>query len=272
MKTIEQLKTDRTTFSIGKAFSDGWAMVSKHLGYYILGGVITLVISFASSLIPYAGEFANSIILGPCLMAGAIFVTWNISKGLGWADLGDMFKGFKFLQPLAIATLIQSFAYVVIFGLVMLNYIDELMRLFELSRDSYPFQNQEEIKALLISMLDGRFILMLLMAFIACLFIAVIWAFRSHFIVIYNLQAWPAMDMSRRIASHNFFQLTGLFILMGIIVVISALPCGIGLLFSLPLTIGTTYSAFAQITHCDDPEEINSEMFDFIDDQQQVQG
>jgi hypothetical protein len=34
------------------------------------------------------------------------------------------------------------------------------------------------------------------------------------------------------------FPLIGLFILLGIIIAISAIPCGIGLLFSLPLSIG----------------------------------
>ena len=52
-------------------------------------------------------------------MAGAVYVTWRISKGEGWTDFGDMFKGFKFLQPVAIATLIQIAAYILIGGLFL---------------------------------------------------------------------------------------------------------------------------------------------------------
>ena len=78
------------------------------------------------------------------------------------------------------------------------------------------------------------------------------------------MDAWPAMEMSRRIARHNLLPLLGFFLLMGIIIMISAIPCGIGLLFSLPLMIGATYSAFAQITHCDQADEINKDMFDFM--------
>lgn len=99
MKTLEKLKTDSSVFSIGQAMGDGWNLVSKHLGYYILGGVIAVVIGGAVGIIPFVGSIANNLILSPCLMAGAVYVTWRISNGKGWADFGDMFKGFKFLQP-----------------------------------------------------------------------------------------------------------------------------------------------------------------------------
>ena len=83
-----------------------------------------------------------------------------------------------------------------------------------------------------------------------------IWAFRLHFIVIYRLDAWEAMEMSRKVATKNLVSLIGLFFLLGIIIIISALPCGIGLLFSMPLMIGALYSAFAQITGCDREDDV----------------
>jgi len=50
---------------------------------------------------------------------------------------------------------------------------------------------------------------------------------------------------------------------------ISALPCGIGLLFTMPWFIGSIYSAFAQITHCDRVDELNEDMFDFMADKKE---
>jgi uncharacterized membrane protein len=91
--------------------------------------------------------------------------------------------------------------------------------------------------------------------------------FKNHFIVIYNLKGWEAMEMSRKITTHNILPLVGLFFMLSIIIIISALPCGIGLLFSLPLSITAVYSAFAQITECD-VTEIDHEMFDFVQDEQ----
>ena len=264
MKTLEELKTDKSVFSIGQAFSDGWAMVSKHLGYYILGGIIAVVISAGVGIIPIVGGIVNNLILSPCLMAGAVYVTWNISNGKGWADFGDMFKGFNYVQPIAISTLIQGAASLLLMVLVFYNFIPELMNLFKMSQGTNAFTRQDEIGRAFLQLFTGKFIISCLILSIVLLFITALWAFKNHFIVIYKMQAWPAMEMSRKIASHNLLQLIGLFLLLGIIIIISAIPCGIGLLFSLPLMIGATYSAFAQITHCDRSNEINEEMFDFM--------
>lgn len=266
MKTLEELKTDKSVFSIGQAFSDGWAFVSKHLGYYILGGIIAVVISAGVGIIPIVGSVVNNLILSPCLMAGAVYVTWNISKGKGWADFGDMFKGFNYLQPVAISTLIQGTVSLVLMILVFYNFLPELMNLFKITQGADAFTRQDEIKDAFLQLLNGKFIVSLVILMVALLFISALWAFKTHFIVIYKMQAWPAMEMSRRIARHNLLPLVGFFLLMGIIIIISAIPCGIGLLFSLPLMIGSIYSAFAQITHCDRADEINEEMFDFLAD------
>jgi hypothetical protein len=264
MKTLDELKTDKSTFSIGQALSDGWNIVSKHLGYYILGGVIAVVIGGAVGIIPFAGSIANNLILSPCLMAGAVYVTWRISLGKGWTDFGDMFKGFKYLQPIVISTLIQGVITAALVLLVFFNFLSELIDIFKLSQSADMFTRQDELgNAFLDLIRNSKFVVSLLLLMVALLFISVLWVFKSHFIIIYKMQAWPAMEMSRRIARHNLFQLLGFFILMGFILIISALPCGIGLLFTLPWFIGATYSAFAQITHCDQ-DEINKDMFDFM--------
>jgi hypothetical protein len=266
MKSLEELKTDKSVFSIGVALSGGWKMVSGNLGYYILGGFITGAISAAASIIPIAGGVINNLVLSPCLMAGAIYVTWNISKGKGWTEFGDMFKGFNYLQPLAISTLIQGVISLALAVLIFFNFLPELMHIIKISQGADAFTKQHEIKTAFLQLFTSKFIVSFIILLVTLLFIGVLWAFKSHFIVIYKMEAWPAMEMSRRIARHNLFQLLGFFILMGIILLISIIPCGIGLLFSLPLMIGATYSAFAQITHCDQTDEINEGMFDFTGD------
>ena len=70
MKSIEELQSDRSTFSIGEAFSDGWNLVSKHLGFYIAAGIIAVLIGSAAGIIPFIGSLINSLILSPCFMAG----------------------------------------------------------------------------------------------------------------------------------------------------------------------------------------------------------
>jgi hypothetical protein len=268
MKTLEELQTDKSTFSIGLALSDGWNLVSKHLGFYILAGVIAVLIGGAAGAIPFAGQIANNLVLSPCFMGGAVYITWRISNGKGWADFGDMFKGFGFLQPIFISTFIQFVITTALGLLVFFNFLPELIDIFKLSQSADMFTRQEELgNAFLDLIRNSKFVVSLLLLMVALLFITVLWVFKTHFIIIYKMQAWPAMEMSRRIARHNLFQLLGFFILMGFILIISAIPCGIGLLFTLPWLIGATYSAFAQITHCD--QEINKESFDFMADKKE---
>lgn len=264
MKTLAELQTDKTTFSIRQALGDGWNLVSKHLGYYILATIVAAVISIAVSVIPFVGDLVNNLLISPCLMGGAVYVTWQISKGKGWSDFGDMFKGFGFAQPFVISSLIQGAVTIILVILVFFNFFTELMNIAELAQKARGFGRQQELENALLQLFgDGKFIVSVLILTVALLFIAALWAFKNHFIVIYKMQAWPAMEMSRRIARHNLWQLIGLFIVMGFIIVVSAIPCGIGLLFTMPWLVGSTYSAFAQITNCDWADEINEDMFDF---------
>ena len=264
MKSIEELRETKGTFAIGKAISDGWGLVSKHLGYYIGAGVITVIIGIFVGFIPFAGGLINNLIVSPCFAASAIFITWRISKGYGWTDFGDMFKGFSYATPVLISTLIQSFVMVLIGLLCFFSLIPQLVDLFELSQGSGAYQNQEEIIELVRSIfLNTKNILLFCLFLLAILLLSAVWAFKIHFIVVYKMDAWPAMELSRRVTTPNLLRLVGLFIIIGLIVIVSALPCGIGLLFSLPLSFGAIYSAFAQITGSDQPDEI-SNMFDFM--------
>jgi len=265
MKSIQELRETKGTFDVSQAIGDGWRLVSKYLGYYIGAGIITVIISMGIGFIPFIGGLINNLFVSPCFTASAIFITWRISKGYGWTDFGDMFKGFNYATPVLISTLIQSFVMVLIGLLCFFSLIPDLVDLWELAQGSGAYQNQDEITAVFQSIfLDPKNILLFCLFMLAMLMLSVVWAFKIHFIVVYKMDAWPAMELSRRVTTHNLLRLVGLFILIGLIVIVSALPCGVGLLFSLPLSIGAIYSAFAQITGSDQPDENSNYMFDFM--------
>ncbi len=267
MKSLVELEEERVTFSIGQAISDGWTLVAKNLGFYILGGIITVAIGMVLGFIPFVGSIANNLIVSPCLWAGGVYVTWLIANGSGWTDFGDMFKGFKFLTPVIISALIQGVVSIIIALLFFFNFIPDLIELYKLLQSGNAYTNQEEIKEFAKIFLSGKSFILFALFMIAMLIIGIIWAFKTHFIVIYKLQAWQAMEMSRKISTNNFFQLVGLFLLLGIIILISVIPCGIGLFFSLPLMIGAFYSAFNQITHCSQINDSVDDLFDFTGNQ-----
>lgn len=257
MKSLEELRSTDTGFSIGEAISDGWKLVSRHIGLYILGGIVAVLIGGVVGFIPFIGSLANNLIISPCFMASAIFITWHVSKGQPWQDFGEVFKGFSYMAPLMVCSLIETAVIVVFMLLLFFKLLPDIIELITLSQGQGAYQNSEQIQELVKSMFLNPTNVLLFFAFIVlALIISVMWAFKNHFVVIYNMDGWPAMEMSRKVSMRNFFPLVGLFIVLGIIIMISAIPCGIGLLFSLPLMIGSIYSAFAQITHCDQEEEV----------------
>lgn len=265
MKSITELQETKGTFSVGQAIGDGWNLVSKHLGYYIGAGVITAVIGFAVGIIPFVGSLANNLILSPCFMASAVYITWRISKGFGWVDFGDMFKGFKYATPVLVATLIQTVISAAIAALCFFSFLPQLIELYQASQGPDALRNQEEIAAIAKSIfLNSKNLVLFGLFMLALLLLNAVWAFKTHFIVVYNMDAWPAMELSRRVCTANLLPMLGLIIVLGLIIGVSLLPCGIGLLFSLPLSIGATYSAFAQITGSNQPDVINKDMFDFM--------
>ncbi len=253
MRSLESLPHTNATFSIGRALSDGWAIVQNNLGYYILGGLLAVVIGGAAGIVPLIGSIANSLIISPCFMASAIYISWRISTGISWTDFGEIFKGYNFLLPLAISALIQSLAMGALMILFFFNYLPQIKNIFELMQGPDAYLNRNAIEAVLRQFVNTETMLLFSLLILALLLLNIVWAFKNHLIVIYKIDAWPAMEMSRKITTQHLFPLLGLFILLGIIIMISAIPCGIGLLFSLPLSITAVYSAFAQITDCDKP-------------------
>jgi hypothetical protein len=59
-----------------------------------------------------------------------------------------------------------------------------------------------------------------------------------------NLSPWQALEASRKAISQHWFKVAGLMLLLGIIMLLSALPFGIGVIWSLPLafiSVGVLY-------------------------------
>ena len=77
------------------------------------------------------------------------------------------------------------------------------------------------------------------------IYLAVSYAFVYTLIVDKGLDIWEAMELSRKTVTEQWFKFFGLSILSGIIIVISAIPLGIGLIWSIPMT----YIAYGLLYH-----------------------
>ncbi|WP_294961813.1 hypothetical protein [Sulfurimonas sp.] len=76
------------------------------------------------------------------------------------------------------------------------------------------------------------------------IYFAVSYAFVYQLIVDKGLNVWEAMELSRKTVTKQWFKFFGLSLLSGISILVSALPFGIGLIWSIPMvyiTYGLLY-------------------------------
>ncbi len=77
------------------------------------------------------------------------------------------------------------------------------------------------------------------------IYLAISYTFAYPLIVDKGLGVWEAMELSRKTVTKQWFKFFGLAIATGVIVLISAIPLGIGLIWSIP----TTYISYGLLYH-----------------------
>jgi len=86
------------------------------------------------------------------------------------------------------------------------------------------------------------------------IYVSVAYAFTIPLIVDKNRDVWEAMELSRKTVTKHCFKVAGLMGLLSIIVFISAIPLGIGLVWTIPLMFVTLYGLAYPVMF----EDINS--------------
>lgn len=93
--------------------------------------------------------------------------------------------------------------------------------------------------------------LLTMLGIIACIvpgiYLGIAYSFVQLFIVDQNLEFWPAMEMSRKLVTKNFFPIFGFVFLLTLINFGGVLLCGLGLLVTLPLTYFALTVAYLDI-------------------------
>lgn len=87
-----------------------------------------------------------------------------------------------------------------------------------------------------------------IVGFICCVIpgflVAVLYAPTYLYMIEEGLDFWPAMERSRTVVMNNFGQWLILFIVLAVFNLIGAIPCGLGLLLTIPMTLIVTTRAF----------------------------
>lgn len=98
--------------------------------------------------------------------------------------------------------------------------------------------------------LIGNLLTMLgcLLLIIPGLYLIVAWMMFSGLLILdKRLDFWSAMELSRRVVSHHWFQCFGLFLVAGLVILAGVLACGIGVFVGLPVATAAIVVAYQDI-------------------------
>jgi hypothetical protein len=223
---------------ISLALSSGWALFKKHMGIMVGAGGIYFGILFAAIMVGAIIPFANIFVQGP-LTGGLIILTLNLSR-YDQADISDMFLGFKNYGWLLLVTLVQGAVIVaaIVPGVIVL-VVGGLLPVMQAQQAG----GTPELAGTSIALLIVGFLLLLVLVMIA----AVCTYFWLFLVADKRGEFGEALAAGYRAGKMNFWSILGLSILLGLVVMVSAIPCGLGLIFSIPWSFAIMANAYEQI-------------------------
>lgn len=100
----------------------------------------------------------------------------------------------------------------------------------------------------LVSLVSGVMIgIGFILLIIPGIYLAVAYTFALPFVLEKKMNFWDAMELSRKLISKNWFAFFGFVIVLGLINIAGALVFGLGLLVTIPLSVGAIAAAYADI-------------------------
>lgn len=235
-------------FNMQQYLKRGFEICNQFIPGFILFFLLLMLITGAIDLLSGMGNLINRIIVTPILGIGVHFVASNISKGRDY-NFDQFWKGFQFTAPIVMMSLIETAIYLLIISPILLNGdISLYLEWFEewqktpLSIDSFPgFQTWY------------------LLLILPIVYFSIVWIYSPLLIIFYHLQAWDAMEASRKIIAKQWGTFALFYFLVSIISVTGILFFGIGILYTLPLGACILYASFEDVINFYLDEEITAE-------------
>lgn len=219
--------------------SQSWSLVKEKLGMWILINIVLFAVFFIISMIPYLNLLVSFI--SPIFIGGIIAICENQRK-TGKAEIGLLFAGFQnkfgtlfavgaiyfavFLVGMIIAFIIGGYA---IFGLLI-------------ERNQYVSPSD---MAILES--SGTFFVAIIIIIVASSVGTALTWFAPALVMNHDFTVGAAISASLQAVKKNILPGLLFFIVLSILMIISAIPLGLGLLVSMPIMYVCYYSSYRSL-------------------------
>lgn len=207
----------------------------------IIGFVVRLfsiipLIGILFSLLGFVISIATIVIGGP-LIGGLYSVLLKIGRGQR-VETNDSFAGFKncFLH-LFLGQLVPG----IFVGLCLVPLIVVAVVTVIITIVNDPQHNPPTLAALIPTLIA------LVVTIPVVAWLRTNWAFTLALVIDKNLDFWTAMKTSWRQVMRHWWTVFGLMLVCGLINFVGLLACGIGLLFTVPITLAAMMQAYETI-------------------------
>jgi hypothetical protein len=247
------------TFSIRQAFSDGFTYLGKNMGPYVgftvVGGLISMVVSFIAGLIPFMiGSLAMQAAFSPALVMGYALYNrkWELNQN---PEFGNFFDGFKTnYQQLLIANLVLVVITIGLTALLITPYLGEIKSMI-----SDAAMDPDLLGEIMLDVLGTakEYWWTFVIYGVVMLAIQILYLQVNYFVVFYNWGFWESLEASRLLMTRVFFKTLLYFIVIGVFLVVGGLVTFfVGLLFLYPAVMLMSYSIFEQLAGFEGTESL----------------
>ena len=240
----EAILTGNRRLDVGLAFSQGSELFKAHMGILIGSFLLFMVLIMATASVPFVGSCVQITLQGP-LLGGFFILILNLVR-TGAASIGDLFKGFESFGGLFLVTLAQA----LIVTLVILPGVALMIGGFVMEVDFGDLEGQNE-EAVLKALRAGLLHPLTILGFLSMILLSII----SYTLIFFPLPLLAdrklgfgeAFGLGFQVSKRNFFPIFKLIIIGSLVMAVSLIPCGLGLIFAGPWFYAVMAQAYEQM-------------------------
>ena len=240
----EAILTGNRRLDVGLAFSQGSELFKAHMGILIGSFLLFMLLIMATASVPFIGSCVQITLQGP-LTGGFFILILNLVR-TGAASIGDLFKGFESFGGLFLVTLAQT----LIVTLVILPGVALMIGGFVMEVDFGDLEGQNE-EAVLKALGAGLLHPLTILGFLSMILLSII----SYTLIFFPLPLLAdrklgfseAFGLGFQVSKRNFFPILKLIIIGSLVMAVSLIPCGLGLIFAGPWFYAVMAQAYEQM-------------------------
>ena len=240
----EAILTGNRRLDVGLAFSQGSELFKAHMGILIGSFMLFMLLIVATASVPLIGSCVQITLQGP--LTGGLFILILNPIRTETASIGDLFEGFKSFGGLFLIVLVQT----LIVSLVVLPGVALMIGGFVMEVDLEDLKGQNE-EAVLKALGAGLLHPLTILGFLSMILLSII----SYTLIFFPLPLLAdrklgfgeAFGLGFQVSKRNFFPIFKLIIIGSLVMAVSLIPCGLGLIFAGPWFYAVMAQAYEQM-------------------------